>query len=195
MAEKAEETAPEEGAKPASGGGLKALLGNLPVMVGLLSSLATLGTLGFVAYAKLIFKRPPITEYSERQRLELRKKQKVEVFNPGYIKFEKFLAHIKPEGLEPRFAGESRSGSHPKLRYLSVAFVLEVGDESQASKIEDVKPQFMDALISTLGRKTYAELNTLQGRYLLRNEIVDQANELVKKPIVTNVFFTDFVLN
>jgi flagellar basal body-associated protein FliL len=72
----------------------------------------------------------------------------------------------------------------------------------------------MDYLLSLLGRKAFADLTTVQGRYLLRSQISEIVNQLVNgemdekdtpgkapqhhvgggAPLVTNVYFTQFIV-
>jgi flagellar basal body-associated protein FliL len=51
-----------------------------------------------------------------------------------------------------------------------------------------------------MGRKTYTELNTVQGRYVLRSQLLDLANQLIAAESddgtgsVTQVFFNTFMV-
>jgi flagellar basal body-associated protein FliL len=94
-----------------------------------------------------------------------------------------------------------------KLHYVTMAFNLEIRDAELKSLLDEIKPLYMDNLLNMLGRKTYADLTSVQGRYVLRNQIMDLANKLIaegqkKNPhgaqtndnLVTNVYLTSFVV-
>jgi flagellar basal body-associated protein FliL len=51
-----------------------------------------------------------------------------------------------------------------------------------------------DRLLTLVGRKGYTELTSVQGRYQLRSQLRDSANQMAKDALVTDVFFTDFVV-
>jgi flagellar basal body-associated protein FliL len=130
--------------------------------------------MGLLAYTKLIFKRPPITESAERERLAKRKaKMEKAPTVPGLVAFEPVTVNIKP--VQPKTSGEA------VLRYAKIGFALELKDGSKKGEIEELKPVFMDKLMSLLGRKSYSDLTTVQGRFLVRTEIMDAINELIQK--------------
>jgi flagellar basal body-associated protein FliL len=64
-------------------------------------------------------------------------------------------------------------------------------------------PKFLDELLRELGETSVDELSTVQGRFLLRSKIAGMMNDLVREekhlpptstPIVTNVYFSDFMV-
>lgn len=52
--------------------------------------------------------------------------------------------------------------------------------------------QSRDAVMHILNGKTFAELETVQGKLHLKNEIVARLNELLHRGVVKNVYFTKF---
>jgi flagellar basal body-associated protein FliL len=58
----------------------------------------------------------------------------------------------------------------------------------------------VDRVMSVIGRKTYDDLVTIQGRYHLRAEITEVANELMERTTetrgsaVSNVFLSQFMI-
>jgi len=77
-------------------------------------------------------------------------------------------------------------------RYLKV--VLEVEVTSNPELLEDNKAKIRDALLMLLSSKTSQDLSTLEGKILLRKEIVDRLNQAIGQPKVSRVYFTDFVI-
>jgi flagellar FliL protein len=185
-----ESAAPAPAASGSSSGGSKF---GLPVIVGLLNTLVLLGALGTAAYTLLMFKRPEITEEQERAKLEALRASPSPAPSTGYIEVPAFSVNIRSTpaqpgsiGYDPQIAG--------KLHYVSLGFSLEMKHMDVADDFEVIKPMFMDRLLQLLGKKEFNELTTVQGRYLVRNEIMELANELLKQAVVLNVFFTKFVV-
>ena len=77
-------------------------------------------------------------------------------------------------------------------RYLKV--VLEVEVTSNPELLEDNKAKIRDALLMLLSSKNSQDLSTLEGKILLRKEIVDRLNQAIGQPKVSRVYFTDFVI-
>jgi flagellar FliL protein len=71
---------------------------------------------------------------------------------------------------------------------------IEVRDEKEIPKFENIKPVIQDQIIQHLGKKTFEDLNQVQGRYLFRSLIIDASNAYLKESVVTDVFFSDFLL-
>ena len=104
-----------------------------------------------------------------------------------------------------------------KLHYATLAFSLEIRDAEKKDVLEELRPILNDRIIGMVGRKSPAELSTVQGRYVLRSQIIEAANELVEKtkipssvsksrkkkllgpapppePLVTNLFFSQVIV-
>lgn len=77
-------------------------------------------------------------------------------------------------------------------RYLKV--VLEVEVTSNPELLEENKAKIRDALLMLLSSKNSQDLSTLEGKILLRKEIVDRLNQAIGQPKVSRVYFTDFVI-
>ena len=77
-------------------------------------------------------------------------------------------------------------------RYLKV--VLEVEMTGNPELLEDNTAKVRDALLMLLSSKTSQDLSTLEGKILLRKEIVDRLNQAIGQPKVSRVYFTDFVI-
>ena len=77
-------------------------------------------------------------------------------------------------------------------RYLKV--VLEVEMTGNPELLEGNQAKVRDALLMLLSSKTSQDLSTLEGKILLRKEIVDRLNQAIGQPKVSRVYFTDFVI-
>jgi flagellar basal body-associated protein FliL len=171
----------------------------LPLILGLVNTLAILGAGGMFYYTRVLYKRPAITEAQERARIEaaeaLAKANKV--LTPGVLPFGPLNVNIRT-GMVP---GPNGTQIPAKIHSVQMKFSLELRDMADAPTIKAVEPKMMDQLLAMMGRKSFEELTTVQGRYVLRTQIQDMVNQLVnaeaktKDLYVTGVFFSDFLVN
>jgi len=77
-------------------------------------------------------------------------------------------------------------------RYLKI--VLDVEMTGNPELIEANMAKIRDALLMLLSSKTSQELATLEGKIMLRKEIVDRLNQALGQSKVARVYFTDFVI-
>jgi flagellar basal body-associated protein FliL len=182
------------------GGGSKTAL-----IVPLLNSVILLLSLGFLAYTKLVFKRPVITEEVEKARV-LEQKQASPTDSAeggiGQIPFDPITVNIlsSPDNHLPIALGSP--GNKGKAHFLTVQFTLEVMSSSYTDTVQGLKPFLLDRLIQTVGKKSFSELATVQGRYILRSELMELANKTLterahlptQEKVVTNLYFTTFVV-
>ena len=78
-------------------------------------------------------------------------------------------------------------------RYLKLVIEVEAAPGG-ADLIEANQAKIRDALLMLLSSKTSQDLNTLEGKILLRKEIVDRLNQTLGQSKVARVYFTDFVI-
>ena len=162
-------------------------MGKLGLILGLVNTVAIAAVLGLFVYTKMVYKRPAITESKERARLES-KAHKEKILYSG----KRGLVGLEPitANLDPYIDTDGKK----KMHYVSLAMSIEVRDEKEIPKFEFIKPVIQDQIIQSLGKKTFADLNQVQGRYLFRSMIIDATNAYLKEPIVTEVYFSDFLL-
>lgn len=174
----------------------------LPLLVALVNTVFVLAAVGMLVYTKLLYKRPQITEETERARLEaLKAKPKAPVV-PGQVAFEPVTINIAANPNEPKAADGTTRQIQGKLHYAQIGMVLEIADVARKDDVEELRQKIMDQLLSLVGRKQFHELSSVQGRYLLRGEIADMVNDLVAKgnaeagrsSLVTQVYFTQFLV-
>ncbi len=165
----------------------------------LLNTMALLGVLGLAVYTKILYKRPKVTEEASRAELEKEqtKKQILSGANKVLVKFDPIEANLKPSQIGP--AVEGGPPVQLKPHFVTMVMHLEILDPSFEPKMKDVTPKFTDQLLQAMGQTTVDELASVQGRFILRSKIAGMMNELVRTskndpPVVTNVYFSDFVV-
>ncbi len=159
-------------------------MGNkIGLILGVLNTIVVAAVLGLFVYTKLIFKRPVVTESQEREKIIGAKKSTVA---------EKTLVSLDPitANLDPY----KEANGKEKIHYVSISMSVEITDENDQGTFEDARPIIMDKILSILAKKKFEDLNQVQGRYILRSQIIDAANEYLGTPMVEDVYFSDFLL-
>jgi flagellar FliL protein len=55
-------------------------------------------------------------------------------------------------------------------------------------------PQVRDSILTLLSSKSNDDINTLEGKYQLRAEILTSVNQYLKTGKIKNIYFTDFII-
>jgi len=193
-----EKQKPEDGADPKSEAASKKSV-NLGTVLVLLNTVALLGVLGLAVYTKILYKRPKITEEASRAEIEKEqiKKEMLSGSNKVLVKFDPIEANLKPSQIGPTVEGGPPVQLKP--HFVTLVMSLEILDPSFQAKMKEVTPKFTDQLLQAMGQITVDELASVQGRFILRSKIAGMMNELVRTtkndpPVVTNVYFSDFVV-
>ena len=79
-------------------------------------------------------------------------------------------------------------------RYLRVTMELELTRGTSAAEIKNRLPQMRDNILMVLPSKRYEEIRTLEGKTSLRNEIIASLNGLFDQQSISNIYFTEFVV-
>lgn len=82
----------------------------------------------------------------------------------------------------------------PEIRYLKITIKLELENEEQSKEIDSRLAQIRDALLILLSSKEYEGIRNIEGKFKLREEIVERANNIMKKGKVKTAYFTEFVV-
>lgn len=166
-----------------------------------LNMLSLLGVLGTIVYTQILYKRPVITETVEREKIVQEFSKKPTEMKKVIVSFEPIQANLKPTPI-----GVQVPGGPPqqmKAHYLNTTIAMELLDADFESTVKGRLPKFLDLLLRELGETSVDELSSVQGRFLLRSKIAGIMNDLVREerklpptstPVVTNVYFSDFVV-
>ena len=85
-------------------------------------------------------------------------------------------------------------GDRDRDRYLKLKAELELSKGAVAEEIEQRMPQIRDLIISLLGSKSFDEIRSIEGKDLLREEVLQRINALLVTGKARSVFFTEFVV-
>jgi flagellar FliL protein len=81
-----------------------------------------------------------------------------------------------------------------ELRYLKLKVEVELTDEKAKTELTDRQAQIRDAILTILTTKTLQDVQYLQGKNQLKQEILAAMTKIVTPAKIRQVFFTDFVV-
>lgn len=79
-------------------------------------------------------------------------------------------------------------------RYLRVTMEFELDTEILKTEIVQRLPQIRNAMLMILPSKMAADINTVDGKFALRDQIMDEINDFLTTGEITNIYFTEFVI-
>ena len=168
--------------------------GRLKLIIILLVILSLLGGGGYFAYKKFFAAKKQTTDAPKEKKGD--KKQEEEK--------TKDKGEKKAEGEQPRPQLETSLVQLPTIivnladplgkRYLKVSIEIEVKGKDPGKLVEEKMAMIKDTLIMLLSSKTFDDISSLEKKYALKMEIAQRLNQIFEKPIVTKVYFTDFLV-
>lgn len=81
-----------------------------------------------------------------------------------------------------------------ELRYLKVKVEFELAAPEAKAELEGRQAQLKDAILILLTTKTLQDIQDLNGKNQLRDEILAAANKIIPPGKIAKVYFTDFVV-
>ena len=79
-------------------------------------------------------------------------------------------------------------------RYLKVTIEVEVGKEVDKQLIDSHNPQLRDSILLLLSSQTLDEINTMEGKLALKQEILSRMMQILGGGVVQRIYFTEFVV-
>lgn len=143
----------------------------LPMIIILVVLLIALGG-GFFAWQKFMAAPPA----GEKKVVEEKKKEQTE---PSIFKLETFVVNLA------RNAGR---------RYLKTTLELELNDKLIEKEIRSKLAQIRDSILILLSGKSFDDVNTVGGKYKLKDEIITRINTILLEGRVRQIYFTEFVV-
>ncbi len=79
-------------------------------------------------------------------------------------------------------------------RYLKATIQLEMSAPDLKSELDRRSAQMQDVILALLTSKTFQELQSLEGKFRLREELLSRINALLVNGTIARVYFTEFVI-
>ncbi len=79
-------------------------------------------------------------------------------------------------------------------RFLRVTMDLELKDESLAEQIDKRLSRIRDSILMIIPTNRFEDINSVEGKIALRDEIMTKLNSFLKDGSITNIYFVEFVI-
>ncbi len=79
-------------------------------------------------------------------------------------------------------------------RYLKTTVELQIGNKDEEKELVERIPQIRDAVLLLLTSKSFGDISTPEGKIQLRNELIARINQVLQRPTVRALYFTEFVV-
>jgi len=83
-----------------------------------------------------------------------------------------------------------RSGT--SNRSLKLGVVLGITTRVQEARMDAWKPLLIDSALMLLTRKTYEDLATMEGKRLLKHELLTRMKQILGEGVVQDIYFSEF---
>lgn len=179
MADKAEEAKPEEAAE---GEGKK----NFPLwVIMLIASNVVLLVVGFVVMSMMTSTKEAAEEEAATPTEAEQKVEPAKITDPKTLvgpeyKLESFVVNLIDDGRGPR--------------YLKIEISFELEQEAVKAELETRLTQITDELLILLSSKRQTDIETTDGKRILRDEIFTRVNKILVTGRIKRVYFRDFVI-
>ena len=199
----------KEAAAPAGDGKEKAaakkgLPINPMIIIGVLSVVLAVGAAFFLV--KMLSPQKPAAEKTEGAEAGAEKKEPGKEAKKEKKEGEKKKGHGKKGGE----GGEGEASESPFFsfekplvvnlaetngeRYLKVDLVLQMSAPELSEELLAKKAQVLDLLITVLSRKNLEAVATPVGKNMLKEEIMEKINAQLETGSISNIYFTEFVV-
>ena len=153
----------------------------MPVIIAIVSFvfMGIMGTGLFIMWSKLSSLDRVVNPVAEKESEDVKEEgEKEDMLGPIYA-LETFIANLADEGGK---------------RYIRVTMNLELKDAVVKEEMEKRLPQIRDAVLMLLPTKKHEDIQNIEGKIVLRNEIMTRLNSLFKEDRIANLYFTEFVV-
>lgn len=144
--------------------------------------LVMLAGLGFIVWASLLYKKPPITDEQVVKEITKKAAKPVEENNGVFV--ENY----------PEMTITLKSQQGGKTHYAVVEVSLVCGSEKCLSQVKANRAKIEDAIQTSLSSRSYGELGSLEVKFRVKHEIAGRVNGFLKDAAVVDVLFTNFLV-
>ena len=82
----------------------------------------------------------------------------------------------------------------PKVRYIQIALEVQVASKNHALIMDEKKAVTRDAVIHLLSSKTYNDIDTVEKKLALKDELFHTFRQSLGDGVVEQVFITDMII-
>lgn len=166
-------------AKEAAPAGAKKNMGMILQIVFAVLNLSVIGGGAYMVYASTIgWENPKITE--EMAERELASVEEAEDLSPLVYTMDKFTVNLDGQ---------------PKRTIRIEVNLQMLGKEGFEEVMEpENRAKARDRIVRMLNEKSFTDLDSIQGKLFLKDKIAGEVNGILRRGVVKDVFFSDFVV-
>ena len=142
----------------------------------ILNGLCMIGGTLMIYKLKIAYHRPTINEEKESENLSLDREIRNE--HPVLFSFEPFTINL--------------DGRPRKL--VRTTIQIEMLNEEGYEEAVELTPVARDEIVRIFNSKRYEDIETIQGKLFLKNQIMTAMNNMLHKGTVKDVYFGDFII-
>lgn len=79
-------------------------------------------------------------------------------------------------------------------QFIRLAISLETPGKESLKEIENRVGPVRDAIIRILNSQSFEELETVQGKLRLKNQMISQVNHFLHRGVIQNIYFSEFAI-
>ncbi len=153
--------------------------GTLKLIIIIIAVLAILGGGGAFAWFNFIAPAIGIGEKTGKEDKQKSESEKKEIGIGTMFPLDSFIINLSGEGGK---------------RFLKLTIELEMSNPTLSDEITVNLPKIKDSILILLSSKKFKDIYKVEGKFKLRNEIIDRINRFLVTGQVRNVYFTEFVI-
>jgi flagellar FliL protein len=138
-----------------------------------------MGTGLFIMWSKLSSLDRIVNPVTEEESEDVKEEEEDEDKVGPIYALDTFIANLADEGGK---------------RYIRVTINLELKDTVVKEELDKRLPQIRDAILMLLPTKKHEDIQDIEGKIVLRKEIIERLNSLFKEDRIANLYFTEFVV-
>ncbi|MGZ3650158.1 MAG: flagellar basal body-associated FliL family protein [Bdellovibrionota bacterium] len=180
-----DKAAPAAEAKDEAPAGPKMIMG-MPLMTFLFIAINVVvmaGAFAFVVQASLFYKKPAITD--AQVTAEITKAEQKKAVQTG----DDVIVISYPE-MTITLRGEQGG----KVHYATVEATVICGSEACQTQVAENKAKIQDTIQTVMSARSYNELASLDTKFRVKHEILNQVNSFLHDTAVVDVLFTSFLI-
>jgi len=159
-------------------GGKKFSIGKLMLPIFVLINLGAVGGGAFLVYQSTLgFKPPTLREPAALEALK-KEKENAEVGEAVLYTMPTFTVNLADQ---PR-------------RLIRVEMTFEMLDKDGFEEIVRNSPKARDAIVRILNRKSFDDIESIQGKLFLKDQIAVTLNQSLKGGVIKDVYFNEFLV-
>ncbi len=85
-------------------------------------------------------------------------------------------------------------GDEEDNRFLKTTLTLELDDEALKDELDKRIAQVRDIILLHLSTKRFPEVRSFDGKYILREELLEKLNNILITGKLKNIYFTEFIV-